>query len=116
MSLINTLPGMRIDLTRRRPLLANRTGGMSGPGMFPLAVRMVYQVRQATKLPILGMGGVAKGSDAAELMMAGADAVAVGTACFADVFAPLRVRDGLRDYLEQEGLSARALTNTVQPW
>ncbi len=78
-------------------------GGLSGPAVFPVAVRMVYQVRQATKLPILGMGGVAKGSDAAELMMA-RRAVAVGTACFADVFAPLRVRDGLRDYLEQEGL------------
>ena len=115
-SLINTLLGMRIDIHSRRPILKNNMGGLSGPAVFPVAVRMVYQVRQATKLPILGMGGVAKGSDAAELMMAGADAVAVGTACFADVFAPLRVRDGLRDYLEQEGLSARALTNTVQPW
>ena len=116
LSLINTLLGMRIDIHSRRPILKNNMGGLSGPAVFPVAVRMVYQVRQATKLPILGMGGVAKGSDAAELMMAGADAVAVGTACFADVFAPLRVRDGLRDYLEQEGLSARALTNTVQPW
>ena len=116
LSLINTLLGMRIDIHSRRPILKNNMGGLSGPAVFPVAVRMVYQVRQATKLPILGMGGVAKGSDAAELMMAGADAVAVGTACFADVFAPLRVRDVLRDYLEQEGLSARALTNTVQPW
>ena len=114
--MINTLLGMRINIHSRRPILKNNMGGLSGPAVFPVAVRMVYQVRQATKLPILGMGGVAKGSDAAELMMAGADAVAVGTACFADVFAPLRVRDGLRDYLEQEGLSARALTNTVQPW
>ena len=116
LSLINTLLGMRIDIHRRRPILKNNMGGLSGPAVFPVAVRMVYQVRQATKLPILGMGGVAKGSDAVELMMAGADAVAVGTACFADAFAPLRVRDGLRDYLEQEGLSARALTNTVEPW
>ena len=116
LSLINTLLGMRIDIHRRRPILKNNMGGLSGPAVLPVAVRMVYQVRQATKLPILGMGGVAKGSDAVELMMAGADAVAVGTACFADAFAPLRVRDGLRDYLEQEGLSARALTNTVEPW
>ena len=81
-----------------------------------MAVRLVDQVRQATKLPILGMGGVASGSDAAELMMAGADAVAVGTACFADVYAPLRVRDGLQKYLAENGLNARELTGTVQPW
>ena len=91
-------------------------GGLSGPAVFPVAVRMVYQVRQATKLPILGMGGVAKGSDAVELMMAGADAVAVGTACFADAFAPIHVREGLREYLERNGLNARDLTATVQPW
>ena len=116
LSLINTIRGMRIDVKTRRPILKMNTGGLSGPAVLPVAVRIVWEVHAAVDLPILGMGGVAKGSDAAELMMAGADAVAVGTACFADVFAPLRVRDGLRDYLEQEGLSARALTNTVQPW
>ena len=115
-SLINTLLGMRIDIHTRRPILKNNMGGLSGPAVFPVAVRMVYQVRQATKLPILGMGGVAKGSDAAELMMAGANAVAVGTACFADAYAPLHVRDGLRAYLEEAGLNARELTGTVQPW
>ena len=116
LSLINTLLGMRIDINTRRPILKNNMGGLSGPAVFPVAVRMVYQVRQATKLPILGMGGVAKGSDAAELMMAGADAVAVGTACFADAFAPVRVRDELQAYLAANKLNARDLTGTVQPW
>ena len=116
LSLINTLLGMRIDINNRRPILKNNMGGLSGPAVFPVAVRMVYQVRQATKLPILGMGGVAKGSDAVELMMAGADAVAVGTACFADAFAPVHVREGLQSYLEAHGMNARDLTNTVQPW
>ena len=72
-SLINTLPGMRIDLARRRPLLVNRTGGMSGPGMFPLAVRMVYQVYEAVRIPIVGMGGVTSAQDVLELMLAGAN-------------------------------------------
>ena len=75
-SLINTLPGMRIDLKRRRPLLANGTGGMSGPGIFPLAVRMVYQVYEAVSIPIVGMGGVSTAEDVLELMLAGATAVA----------------------------------------
>ncbi len=74
-SLINTLPGMRIDLRRRRPLLANTTGGMSGPGMFPLAVRMVYQVYEAVSIPIVGMGGVTTAEDVIELMLAGATAI-----------------------------------------
>ena len=77
-SLINTLPGMRIDLKRRRPLLANTTGGMSGPGMFPLAVRMVYQVYEAVSIPIVGMGGVTTAEDVIELMLAGATAIGVG--------------------------------------
>ena len=79
-SLINTLPGMRIDLKRRRPLLANGTGGMSGPGIFPLAVRMVYQVYEAVDIPIVGMGGVSTAEDVLELMLAGATAVGVGAA------------------------------------
>ncbi len=116
LSLINTLLGMRIDLRTRRPVLKNNMGGLSGPAVFPVAVRMVYQVRQATRLPILGMGGVASGRDAAELMMAGADAVAVGTACFADAYAPVRTRDELARYLEENDLNARELTNTVRPW
>jgi dihydroorotate dehydrogenase (NAD+) catalytic subunit len=116
LSLINTLLGMRIDINTRRPVLHNNVGGLSGPAVFPVAVRMVYQVRQATELPILGMGGAATWKDAAELMMAGADAVALGTACFSDVYAPIKARDGLEKYLEQRGISARELTGTVKPW
>ena len=86
-SLINTLPGMRIDLKRRRPLLANGTGGMSGPGMFPLAVRMVYQVYETVSIPIVGMGGVTTAEDVIELMLAGATAVGVGAANLTEPFA-----------------------------
>ncbi len=117
LSLINTLLGMRIDIETRRPILRNNTGGLSGPAVLPVAVRMIWQVRQAVKLPILGMGGVRTGADAVELLLAGADAVAVGTASFADPFAPLHVRDGIADYLDRHGLaSTRELSGGVQVW
>ena len=87
LSLINTLMGMRIDLRSRRPLLANRTGGMSGPGIFPLAVRMVWQVYEAVRIPIIGMGGVRTAEDVLELMLAGATAVQVGAANLVNPFA-----------------------------
>ena len=117
LSLINTLRGMRIDVNTRRPILKMNTGGLSGPAVLPVAVRMVWETAQAVKLPILGMGGVSKGADAAQLMLAGASAVAVGTALFADPFAPLKVRDGLAELAEQQGLSAvRELTGGVKPW
>ena len=87
LSLINTLMGMRIDLRSRRPLLANRTGGMSGPGIFPLAVRMVWQVYEAVRIPIIGMGGVRTAEDVLELMLAGATAVQVGAANLVSPFA-----------------------------
>ena len=116
-SLINTLLGMRIDVKTRRPILHNNMGGLSGPAVLPVAVRMIYQVARAVKIPILGMGGVASGADAAELMLAGASAVAVGTACFMDPYAPIRVRDGLRDYLECNQIAAaRELTGQVIPY
>ena len=108
LSLINTLLGMRIDIHSRRPILKNNMGGLSGPAVFPVAVRMVYQVRQATKLPILGMGGVSRGEDAAQLMLAGASAVAVGTALFADPYAPIRVRDELAALAAGQGLERAA--------
>ena len=115
--LINTLLGMRIDLNRRRPVIANTMGGFSGPAVFPVAVRMVWEVSQAVQLPILGMGGVAKGEDAAQLMLAGASAVAVGTALFADPLAPIHVRDGLEEILRKQGLEkASDLTGAVRPW
>ena len=106
LSLINTLIGMRIDIETRRPILANNTGGLSGPAVLPVAIRMVNQVRNAVSLPILGMGGISTGSDAVEMMLAGADLVGVGTACFADPFAPLRVRDGIGEYLDRKGIAS----------
>ena len=87
----------------RRPILKMNTGGLSGPAVLPVAVRMVWEVAQAVKLPILGMGGVAKGEDAAQLLLAGASAVAVGTACFDDPYAPIKVRDGLAAWRSARG-------------
>ena len=100
-SLINTLPGMRIDLKRRRPLLANTTGGMSGPGMLPLAVRMVYQVAQAVKVPIIGMGGIASAEDALEFILAGATAVSIGTANFFNPYATVETVRGIEEYMRR---------------
>ena len=104
-SLINTIRGMRIDVNTRRPVLKMNTGGLSGPAVLPVAVRMVWEVAQAVNIPILGMGGVAKGEDAAQLMLAGVSAVAVGTALFADPFTPIKVREGLAAIAEKQGLS-----------
>jgi dihydroorotate dehydrogenase (NAD+) catalytic subunit len=93
------------------------TGGLSGPAVLPVAVRMVWEVAGAVKIPVLGMGGVSKGEDAAQLMLAGASAVAVGTACFADPFAPVKVRDELAQIAQNQGLSSVAeLTGGVKPW
>lgn len=117
LSLINTLRGMRIDVNTGRPILKMNTGGLSGPAVLPVAIRMVWEVGSAVKIPVLGMGGVSKGSDAAELMLAGAAAVAVGTACFADPFAPIKVRDELAAIAEKRGFaSVSELTGKVCPW
>ncbi|MGM9536717.1 MAG: dihydroorotate dehydrogenase [Candidatus Onthomonas sp.] len=116
-SLINTIRGMRIDVNTRRPVLKMNTGGLSGPAVLPVAVRMVWEVAQAVDVPILGMGGVSKGEDAVQLMLAGASAVAVGTACFADPYAPLKVRDGLEEIAARQGLDqVSQLTGGVKPW
>ena len=117
LSLINTIRGMRIDINTRRPILKMNTGGLSGPAVLPVAVRMVWEVAQAVDLPILGMGGVASGSDAAQLMLAGATAVAVGTACFDDPYAPVKVRDELAEIAQRQGLArVGELTGGVRPW
>ena len=105
-SLINTLLGMRIDVKTRRPVLHNNMGGLSGPCVKPVAVRMVYQVRQAVKLPIIGMGGIATGEDAIEFLLAGANAVAVGTAGIVDPYAWIRVRNGIEQYLDNHGIAS----------
>ena len=116
-SLINTLRGMRIDVNTRRPILKQNTGGLSGPAVLPVAVRMVWEVSGAVQIPVLGMGGVATAEDAAQLMLAGASAVAVGTACFADPYAPLKVRDGLAALAARQGLEqVSQLTGAVRPW
>lgn len=103
-SLINTLPGMRIDLKRRCPLLANGTGGMSGPGIFPLAVRMVYQVYEAVDIPIVGMGGVSTAEDVLELMLAGATAVGVGAANLVEPCACRKIIQDLPAAMERYGI------------
>ncbi len=116
-SLINTLRGMRIDVNTRRPILKMNTGGMSGPAVLPVAVRMVWEVANTVKVPVLGMGGVSKSDDAAQLMLAGASAVAVGTALFADPYTPQKVLVGLRDLCARQGLEqVSQLTGGVKPW
>ncbi len=105
LSLINTLVGMKIDVRRRRPFLGNVTGGLSGPAVRPVAVRMVYQVAQAVHIPIVGLGGITSTEDALEFLMAGASAIQVGTAIFVDPTIPLRIVDGLAGFMEGEGLS-----------
>ncbi len=105
-SLINTITGMKIDVERRRFVLANRTGGMSGPAIHPVAVRMVYEAAAAVSIPIIGMGGVQTAEDALELMLAGATAVAVGAANFHDPAATVHVLEGMEAYAERHGLSS----------
>ena len=115
LSLINTLTGMKIDIHRRTFAIANRTGGMSGPAVKPVAVRMVYQTAQAVKLPIIGMGGICDGEDAVEFILAGATAVAVGTANFADPYAAKKVAEGIEAYMEQYQVEdIRELTGQVR--
>ena len=102
LSLINTLTGMKIDIERRDFVLANKTGGMSGPAIKPVAVRMVYQVANAVSLPIIGMGGIATAEDALEFIMAGATAVSVGTANFFNPYATVEIADGIQAFLEKQ--------------
>ena len=115
MSLINTLPAMVIDIERRVPVLANRTGGLSGRGIHPAAVKLVYDAHEASRLPILAMGGVAEAKDAIEFMLAGATAVAVGTATFSDPSTTTAVYDGIAAYCERHGFkSASELTGALK--
>ncbi len=105
LALINTVLGMRIDVNTRRPVLANVMGGMSGPAVLPIAVRMVYQVRNAVDVPIIGMGGISTGADAVEMMLAGANAISVGTANFVDPYAPVKILAEMKAYMEKYGIS-----------
>ncbi|MCR5716333.1 MAG: dihydroorotate dehydrogenase [Lachnospiraceae bacterium] len=101
-SLINTLTGMKIDIQRKKFVLANRTGGMSGPAIKPIAVRMVYQCAQAVKIPIIGMGGISNAEDAIEFMLAGASAVAIGAANFINPYATVETIRGIEAYMKQQ--------------
>lgn len=115
LSLINTLLGMRIDIESRRPILSNTMGGLSGPAVFPVAVRMVYQVRQAVDVPILGMGGIRTGKDAIEMLLAGADLLAIGTVLFRDPCAPIRILTEMQDWMATHGVrSVRELSGAVE--
>lgn len=100
LSLINTITGMKIDINRRKFVLANKTGGMSGPAIHPVAVRMVYQTAQAVKVPIIGMGGIMNAADAIEMILAGATAVSVGTANFRNPAVTMEIVEGIERYME----------------
>lgn len=116
LALINTIPAMVIDIETRRPVLGNRTGGLSGRGIHPAAVKAVYDVHACTKLPILAMGGVYEPKDAIEFLLAGATAVAVGTATFTDPSTAARVVDGIAAYCARQGFAAaRDLTGALAP-
>ena len=107
-SLINTLTGLKIDINRKTFAIANKTGGMSGPAVHPIAVRMVYQVAQAVKLPIIGMGGIASAEDAIEMILAGASAVSVGTANFHNPAVTMEIVDGIEKYMQAQGFDSVA--------
>lgn len=105
-SLINTLLGMAVNIETRRPILANNTGGLSGPAVKPVAVRMVYEASQAVDIPIIGMGGIMNGNDAVEFLLAGASAVMVGTASLISPDACIKVRDGIKQYMQRHQLQS----------
>lgn len=114
-SLINTITGMKIDVHRRTFALANKTGGLSGPAIHPIAVRMVYEVAQAVRIPIIGMGGITTAEEALELILAGAAAVSVGTASFHNPTVTMEIVEGIQDYMEQYGVKdIRELTGAVR--
>jgi dihydroorotate dehydrogenase (NAD+) catalytic subunit len=104
-SLINTLKGMAIDIAKRKSLLGNRTGGLSGPAIKPVALAMVYEVAGVVKVPVVGCGGIMTATDAIEFLMAGASAVQVGTATFANPRTPLDILEGIEVFMEKEGIS-----------
>lgn len=116
-SMINTLTGMRIDINTRRPIIRNNTGGMSGPAVFPIAVRMVWQVANVVNIPIIGMGGISTWQDAVEMLIAGASALQIGTVFFSDPYAPIKINEGINRFLDENGLkSVGELTGTIKPW
>lgn len=116
-SMINTLTGMKIDINTRRPIIRNNTGGLSGAAVFPVAVRMVWQVSNAVSIPIIGMGGITTWEDAVEMMIAGATALQIGTVMFSDPYAPIKITEGINKFLDDNSIkSVTELTKTVKPW
>lgn len=116
-SLINTLLGMKIDINTRRPVLKNNMGGLSGRAVFPIAVRMVWQVSNAVKVPVIGMGGISSGTDAIEMMMAGAKAIQVGGAIFTNPYAPIQIIDEMNQWLDSKGIKdINEIVGSVIPW
>ena len=115
-SLINTLLGMRIDIRTRRPVLKNNVGGLSGPAIFPVALRMVWQTANAVKIPVCGIGGISTWEDAVEMMMAGATVVQVGAAVLSDPYAPVKIIDGLEDYCSENNIGISDIIGSVKPW
>lgn len=116
-SLINTLLGMKIDINSRRPILKNNVGGLSGPAVFPIALRMVWQVANAVQIPVCGMGGVSRYEDAIEMMLAGASTVQVGAALFANPNAPIDIINGMNQWLDERGIAhISEIIGGVKPW
>ncbi|MDR0821504.1 MAG: dihydroorotate dehydrogenase [Oscillospiraceae bacterium] len=117
LSLINTLLGMRIDINTRRPVLKNNVGGLSGAAVFPVALRMVWQVANAVDIDVVGLGGISSASDAIEMMLAGAKAVQVGTAIISDPFAPLKIIGGISEYMRVNKIkNLTEIIGKVKPW
>lgn len=116
-SLINTLTGMRIDINSGRPIIRNNTGGLSGPAVLPVAIRMVWQVASKVKIPVIGLGGISVWQDAVEMMMAGATAFQVGTALFTDPYSPIKILDGLNEFMDKKGIkNLSELTGSMKAW
>ncbi len=116
-SLINTILAMRIDINTRRPILKNNMGGLSGDAIFPVALRMVYQVANAVSVPVVGLGGISKPEQAIEMLMAGASAVQMGAALFNDPMSPVKVVEGIESFLDKNGIaSVNEIVGSVKPW
>ena len=116
-SMINTLTGMRIDINSARPIIHNNTGGLSGSAILPVAIRMVWQVAQKVKIPIVGLGGISTWQDAVEMLLAGASALQIGTVLFADPYAPIKIAEGLSEYMDKNNIKAVSeITGGIKPW
>ena len=116
-SLINTLTGMRVDIRTRRPIIHNNTGGLSGPAVLPVALRMVWQAAQKVKIPVVGLGGISTWQDAVEMILCGATALQIGTVLFTDPYAPQKICAGLEQYMEENSIrSLSEITGGIRPW